>query len=210
MQYIREGGANATVDSNEKHILEQFDKKIAVDDGKGKRRAVAYEDSSKSKKDNPTAATSTEAPAAADSDANLTRSEAEYMSALQARYNAIKMMRSRLSLIITYLERLPPDFKQGKQTTAEAADVARASNGTYTAPSNTILRQIRALVANADLVEPAEQATLEREIQRETNDVNVISLLSDLVASVDEVRAAGKKFRVLESSKHPRTGGVSL
>ncbi|KAK3307576.1 uncharacterized protein B0T15DRAFT_182952 [Chaetomium strumarium] len=210
MQYIREGGANATVDGTEKHILEQFDKKIAVDDGKGKRRAVAYEDSSKSKKDIPTTATSTEVPAAPGSDVNLTRAEAEYMSALQARYNAIKMMRSRLALIITYLERLPPDFTQGKQTTAEAADVARASNGTYTAPSNTILRHIQALVANADLVAPAEQATLEREIQRETNDVNLISLLSDLVASVDEVRAAGKKFRVLEASKHARTAGLTM
>lgn len=201
MQFIREGGANATVDSTEKHILEQFDKKIAVDDGKGKRRAVSYEESSKSKKDAP--ATATEQPVA-NPDVNLTRAEAEYMSALQAKYNAIKMMKSRLSLVITYLQRLPPDFTQGKLTTSEAADLARASNGNHTTPSNTILRHIQALVTNADLVAPAEQATLEREIQRETNDVNLISMISDLVSSVNEVRETGKKFHVVEQVRHTR------
>jgi COP9 signalosome complex subunit 6 len=209
MQFIREGGANATVDSTEKHILEQFDKKIAVDDGKGKRRAVAYEGSSMSKKDSP--ATSTEQPPT-NPDANLTRAEAEYMSALQAKYNAIKMMKSRLALVITYLQRLPPGFTQGNQTTSEAADLARASNGERTIPSNTILRQIQALVTNADLVAPAEQATLEREIQRETNDVNLISMISDLVSSVNEVREAGKKFSVVESARRApqgRAGGAA-
>jgi COP9 signalosome complex subunit 6 len=197
------------VDSTEKHILEQFDKKIAVDDGKGKRRAVAYEGSSMSKKDSPS--TSTEQPAA-NPDANLTRAEAEYMSALQAKYNAIKMMKSRLALVITYLQRLPPGFTQGNQTTSEAADLARASNGKHTIPSNTILRHIQALVTNADLVAPAEQATLEREIQRETNDVNLISMISDLLSSVNEVREAGKKFSIVESARRApqgRAGGAA-
>ncbi|KAL2158614.1 hypothetical protein VTH06DRAFT_4096 [Thermothelomyces fergusii] len=202
MQYIREGGANAaTVDGNEKHIIEQFDKKIAVNDGKGKRRAVAYEESSRSKKD--TTARPTEQ-ATTNPDANLTRAEAEYMSALQAKYNAIKMMRSRLGLIITYLQNLPPDFTSGTQTTSEAAAFARASNGQYTIPSNNILRHIQALVTNADLVTPAEQATLEREIQRETNDVNLISMISDLVSGVNEAREAGKKFHIVESARNSR------
>lgn len=204
MQYIREGGANAaTVDGNEKHILEQFDKKIAVNDGKGKRRAVAYEESSISKKD---ASHRPTEPATTNPDANLTRAEAEYMSALQAKYNAIKMMRSRLGLIITYLQNLPPAFTAGTQTTSEAADFARASNGQYTIPSNNILRHIQALVTNADLVAPAEQATLEHEIQRETNDVNLISMISDLMSSVNEAREAGKKFHIVESARNSRQG----
>ncbi|KAL2140234.1 hypothetical protein VTI28DRAFT_4082 [Corynascus sepedonium] len=204
MQFIREGGANATtVDSTEKHILEQFDKKIAVNDGKGKRRAVAYEESSKPKKD--TTIQSIE-PAATNPDANLTRAEAEYMSALQAKYNATKMMRSRLALVINYLQNLPPDFTTGTQTTSEAADFARASNGQHTVPSNNILRHIKALVTNADLVAPAEQATLEREIQRETNDVNLISMISDLLSTVNEAREAGKKFQIVESARNSRQG----
>ncbi|KAK4125511.1 hypothetical protein N657DRAFT_567416 [Parathielavia appendiculata] len=204
MQFIREGGASASVDSTEKHILEQFDKKIAVNDGKGKRRAVAYEESSKSRKD--TSAQFAEQTAAANPDANLTRAEAEYMSALQAKYNATKILKSRLGLIITYLQQLPPDFTSGKQTTSEAAAVAAASNKTYTTPSNTILRHIQAIVTNADLVAPAEQAALEREIQRETNDVNVISMVSALMSSVNEAREAGKKFLVVDSQRQARQG----
>jgi COP9 signalosome complex subunit 6 len=209
MQFVREGGASATVESGEKQILEQFDKKVAVDDGKGKRRAVAYEESSQSKKDASAASTEQAAPGP---DANLTRAEAEYMAALQAKYNAIKMMKSRLALVIAYLQRLPPDFTSGNQTTSEAADFARASNGAHTIPSNTILRHIQALVTNADLVAPAEQATLEREIQRETNDVNLISIISDLMSSVNEVREVGKKFHVVEMSRNSRLtrlGGAS-
>ncbi|KAK3900781.1 hypothetical protein C8A05DRAFT_16945 [Staphylotrichum tortipilum] len=206
MQFIREGGANAAVDSSEKQILEQFDKKVAVDDGKGKRRAVAYEESSKSKKD-ATAPSTSAAEQTTDPDANLTRAEAEYMSALQAKYNAINVMKSRLALVITYLQRLPPAFTAGTQTTAEAADAARASNGQHTVPSNTILRHIQALVTNADLVAPgAEQGTLELEIQRETNDVNLISMIAELTASVNEVREAGKKFHVVEAARHNRQG----
>ncbi|KAL2256837.1 hypothetical protein VTK26DRAFT_1042 [Humicola hyalothermophila] len=214
MQYVREGGANATADNNEKHILEQFDKKIAVDDGKGKRRAVAYDDSSKSKTG---AAVTAEQPT--NPDANLTRSEAEYMSALQSKYNAIKMMKSRLDLITAYLQRLPPDFTAGKLTSADAAAVARASNGQYTAPSNTIIRQIQALVTNAALVSPTTSAAippstgsattttttlLQADVQRETNDVHLISLLADLVSSVNEVRETGKKFAVFEQARHSR------
>lgn len=193
MQFVREGGANASADSTEKHILEQFDKKVAVDDGKGKRRAVAYKDSSSSK-------TKKDA-AEINPDANLTRSEAEYMASLQAKFNAIKMMKSRLALVITYLQRLSPDFTAGNQTTAEAADLARASNGVHTIPSNTILRHIQALVTNADLVSPEEQSTLEREINREANDVKLVGLIAELMSSVSEVREAGRKFHALELSK---------
>jgi COP9 signalosome complex subunit 6 len=208
MQFVREGGANATVDSTEKHILEQFDKKIAVDDGKGKRRAVAYEGSSKSKKELTAAAEQ-----AINPDANLNRAEAEYMSALQAKFNAIKMMKSRLAVIIAYLQHLPPAFTAGTQTTAAAAAAARdpSNGGQHTIPSNTILRQIQALVTNVDLVAPTDQttatSTLEHEIQRETNDVKLISLIADLVSSVNDVREAGKKFAVVEAARPGRQGG---
>jgi len=202
MQFIREGGANASLDDAERRILEQFDKKIAVDDGKGKRRAVAQAESSKGKAvDDSTAKVGRK-----DKDANLSKSEAEYMSALQTKFNAIKMMKSRVDLIVGYLQKLPPDFVSGKLTTPEAAEAARASNGTYTVPSNRILRQIQALVTNIELATPAHQATLEREILKETNDVNLVSLLAELVASVSEVREAGKKFAVVEAAKKSRQG----
>ncbi|KAK0714563.1 hypothetical protein B0H67DRAFT_600429 [Lasiosphaeris hirsuta] len=198
MQFIREGGAHATVvDDAEKRILEQFEKKVAVDDGKGKRRAVSQQES-KSK--------ATEAAASpADRDANLSKAEAEYMSVLQAKFNAIKMMKSRVDLIVAYLTQLPPDFVAGKLTAPVAAEVARASGGTYTVPSNNILRQIQALVTNIELATPAHQETLEQEILQETNDVNLVSLIADLLSSANEVRQAGRKFAVVEAAKNQRS-----
>ncbi|KAK0619938.1 hypothetical protein B0T14DRAFT_431335 [Immersiella caudata] len=198
MQFIREGAANASLDDAERRILEQFDRKIAVDDGKGKRRAVTQAETGKGKAmDDPTSPKT----GSKDKDANLTKSEAEYMSALQTKYNAIRMMKSRVDLIVAYLQKLPPDFVSGELTTLKAAEAARASNGACVVPSNRILRQIQALVTNIELATPAHQATLEREILQETNDVNLISLLADLVASVSEVREAGKKFAVVEAAK---------
>jgi COP9 signalosome complex subunit 6 len=200
MQFIREGAANASLDDAERRILEQFDKKIAVDDGKGKRRAVTQAETGKGKAvDDATSKAHSK-----DKDASLTKSEAEYMSALQTKYNAIRMMKSRVDLIVAYLQKLPPDFASGNLTTPEAAEAARASNGACSVPSNRILRQIQALVTNIELATPAHQATLEREILKETNDVNLISLLADLVASVSDVREAGKKFAVVEAAKNSK------
>ncbi|KAK4163248.1 hypothetical protein QBC43DRAFT_68751 [Cladorrhinum sp. PSN259] len=198
MQFIREGGANAS--SSEPTIIDQFDKKIAVDDGKGKRRAVAAKDTKgkgKQREESPAEATNNNNP-----DANLTKTETEYMSALQAKFNALKMLKGRLNLIITYLARLPPTFTAGTETTSQAAEVARASGGQYTVPVNNILRHINALVTNIELVTPAERNELQKEIMQETNDVNLIALVADLLNSVDEVREVGRKASVVEQYRH--------
>ncbi|KAK3996137.1 hypothetical protein QBC44DRAFT_158127 [Cladorrhinum sp. PSN332] len=190
MQFIREGGANAS--SSEPTILDQFDKKIAVDDGKGKRRAVAAKDrkgKGKQKEEAPVEAVNSP-------DANLTKIETEYMSALQGKANALKMLKARLNLIITYLARLPPAFTTGNETIAQAAEAARASGGQYTVPVNNILRHINALVTNIELVAPAEH--LRKEILQETNDVNLIALVADLLTSADEVREVGRKAALVE------------
>jgi len=217
LKYIREGGANATAEPSDRSMVEQFEKKIAVDDGKGKRRAVAYEESSQAKKEASSSATNTptnEQQQQSNPDVNLNREETEYMSALQAKYNAIKMMKSRLALVIAYLAQLPPAFKQGYQTTANAAADARATHGVHTIPSNTILRQLQALLTNADLVTPSttspsdsQPSALAQELQREANDVQLISLVSDLLSSVSEIREAGKKFSVLEVARMQRQMG---
>lgn len=185
LQFIREGGARAhAADGSGERIAEQFDKKIAVTDGKGKRRAVASEEAKSS---------SQAASSSASKDVNLTKSEVEYMSALQAKYNAIKMMKTRVDLVVAYLEKLPPGFVAGSQTSKQ---------GQYTTPSNNILRQIQALVTNIELATPAQKSTLAKEILQETNDVNLIALISDLVNSVAEVREIGKKFSIVESARN--------
>ncbi|KAK4226164.1 hypothetical protein QBC38DRAFT_481121 [Podospora fimiseda] len=195
MQFIREGGANATSSTPVPAIIDQFDKKIAVDDGKGKRRAVAANDTKgeeKIKQEPPVEAVTTK-------DANLTKIETEYMSALQTKSNALKMLKARLNLIIAYLTRLPPGFTSGNQTVAQAAEASRASGGQYTVPVNNILRHINALVTNIELGAPSE--ALQKEILQETNDVNLISMVSDLLTSVNQLRDAGRKAAVTERQR---------
>ncbi|KAK5653905.1 hypothetical protein OQA88_7830 [Cercophora sp. LCS_1] len=194
MQFIREGAANAA--SNDDRILEQFDKKIAVDDGKGKRRAVTQAESAKP-------APASKAATNKDKDANLTKAEAEYMSAVQAKFNAIKMMKSRVDLIVAYLQKSPPDLLSGKVTSSQGAATARAPGSQQSIASTKILRQIQALVANIELAgAPAQQAALERELLQETNDVHLVSLIADLATSVNEVRDVGRKFAVVEMARN--------
>ncbi len=200
MQFVREGAANAAVDDSDKRITEQFEKKFAVDEGKGKRRAVAQQET-----DAKTASAESATTPNKNRDANLNKAEAEYMSALQAKYNAIKMMKSRVDLVVAYLQQLPPDFVTGKLSTPQADEQAKASGGQHTIPSNKILRQIQALVTNIELSTPAQQKTLQKEILKETNDVNLISLISALVSSVNNVRDVGKKFAVVEAARNQRS-----
>ncbi|KAK1834217.1 hypothetical protein QBC39DRAFT_253068 [Podospora conica] len=176
MQFIREGAATASLDSaTEKNIVEQFESKIAVDEGKGKRRAVAPTLPIRSSK-LPQAAN---APSSLDKNAALTKAEVEYMSALQNKYNAIKMMRSRIGLVMAYLESL----------------------GGSAPSSNRILRLIQALVTNVELASPERNAALEEEMLQGVIDVGLIKLLASLVTSVNDVRETGKKFSAVEGMK---------
>ncbi|KAK1755835.1 hypothetical protein QBC47DRAFT_422947 [Echria macrotheca] len=206
MQFIREGGAHAGFEDAERRIIEQFDKKIAVHDGKGKqkRRAVVDNSSSSAAKTNTTETTTTTTPAK-DKDTNLTKAEAEYMSALQAKFNAVKMLKSRVDLIVAYLQKLPPDFVAGKLTTTDQAAREKATDKNWSVPSNNILRQIQALVTNIELATPAHQTDLQREILQETNDVQLVQLVADLAGSINEVRDLGKKFAVVEAAKNQKT-----
>lgn len=184
MQFIREGAGTASLDSAEKHIVEQFEAKIAVDDGKGKRRAVA-----------PTLPIrSSKLPHSGDGNsleknAKLTKAEVEYMSALQNKFNAIKMMRSRIGLVIAYLGSLP------------------AGGGATSQPSNRILRLVQALVTNVELASPEQDAALEEEMLQGVIDVGLIKLIASLVTSVNDVRETGKKFSTVESMKSGKTRG---
>ena len=183
MQFIREGGANATAQASQKPAAPASTPAQAPASGaKGKHRDAAAEASADSHND------------------VLSKEESEQISALQAKANAIKMMKSRLDLIITYLEKLPP----GSVTGSGAAAAAAGTHQGVTL-SNNILRQIRALVTNVELVTLSHQDTLQAEILQESNDVALIGLVKDLMTSINEVRDVGKKFFVAELNKTQRS-----
>lgn len=160
--------------------------------GKGKRRLVESE------------LEELKGASAADEDGPaLTREEEETLATVTAKANAIKMLQSRIQLLVAYLERLPPSFINGETAESSSMD----TDGDQTTPSLTVLRQIKALVGRLDLVIPSDSESFEKERATETNDVNLVDMLSTLMQSVGQARDVGKKFNIVESSKAQRRGG---
>lgn len=125
----------------------------------------------------------------------LSKEDEEMVAALQTKANAIRMLKSRIDLIIKYLQRLPPPY------TAEVEAEANAGLGGHTEPSQTLLRLIQALVHRLSLVEPADAEELKEELLREENDVLTINLLNELLGRVTATREVGKKFAAVEAGK---------
>ncbi|KAI0598303.1 COP9 signalosome complex subunit 6 [Biscogniauxia sp. FL1348] len=124
----------------------------------------------------------------------LSREDEEMIAALTAKANSIKMLQSRINLLATYLERLPPSYLSGETTVAPPG-------GQHSTPSHTILRSIQALVNRLSLIVPSAAEAYAQEMLSEANDVHLMELLNDVMQSVSEARSVGKKFSVVEGAK---------
>lgn len=168
------GGANLSANKDDKPS------RSIESNGKGKRRLVESGDAELPQDPNDT----------------LTSEEEKTIAFLTTKANAIKMLQSRIRLIKTYLETLPPSFVASG---TKSDDVNMDTDNTL--PSYTILRQIQALVSRLDLVVPSDKESFEEEIFRETNDANLVQLLNQVVQSASQARDAGKKFNIVEQAK---------
>lgn len=174
MNYIAEGGGNAAKVA----AKEAAPSRTIETNDKGKRRLVENVGDE----------------TAEGAQASLNRDEDEMLSSLTAKTNAVKMLQSRIDLLVAYLERLPPSFLNG--TTQDAS----AMETDHTTPSATVLRQIQALVSRLDLVIPSDKESFEKEILAETNDVHMIDLLTSIISGVDNAHGVGSKFGVIEAA----------
>lgn len=172
MDFVARGAGNAT-------MVEPRQQKAPSADAKGKGKAKTNEEPS---------------PVA---DNVLSTEEEEMIGALTAKTNAVKMLQSRINLLIAYLERLPPSYLSNDSTASE-----QTSDKEPIAPSHTILRSINGLVNRLPLLVPADLAAFQREVLSEANDVRLVGLLNDIMQSVTEVRDVGKKYGVVETAKN--------
>jgi COP9 signalosome complex subunit 6 len=60
------------------------------------------------------------------------------------------------------------------------------------------------LVTNVELVTPARQESLQKELLSESNDVKLISLVTNMLEGLKDMRNVGKKFAVVEVAKNQR------
>jgi COP9 signalosome complex subunit 6 len=182
MDFVARGAGNATVVEARQ---QQKPTMVAVDtDPKGKRRILSPE------KSTPLTSTSSDEPV-------LSQRDEELIASLTAKSNAIKMLQSRIKLLITYLEQLPPSFLSGDSNST----AAEQETGAHTTPSPTILRLVQALVNRLGLVVPSATKSFEQEMLSEANDVNLMSLLNEVMQSAVEAHGIGKKHHTVETAK---------
>ncbi|KAL7814174.1 hypothetical protein V8C44DRAFT_325988 [Trichoderma aethiopicum] len=198
MNYVASGGGNATASAPAPTTKEERTARSIESNGKGKRRLVESEVDDK--KD----------PAAVDEASALSREEEEMLASLTAKANAIKMLYSRIQLITTYLQRLPPwyiygDVQDGGATSDEESMDTDPNN---TVPSLNILRQIQALVSRLGLVIPSDKEAFNREVQSETNNVHLLGLLNSIMQGVVQAKDVGRKFHAIEASKNAARRGT--
>lgn len=194
MAFVARGGANAgtaTVVDDPANRKKSSVSSVQVDT-KGKRRAVTKEEE--------------EEETGAAEPVPLSREDEELVSTLTAKANAIKMLSARIQLITKYLEGLPPSYLSGDHSRS-ALDVSHQTSGT-TSPSPVLLRSIQALVNRIPLLIPSSTEAFKQDMLSEANDVQIVSLLNDVLQSVNELRDVGKKFHVVELAK-PRKGDNS-
>ncbi|KAL6697964.1 hypothetical protein J3F84DRAFT_366132 [Trichoderma pleuroticola] len=182
MNYVASGGGNAAA-SAPAPAREERPARSIESNGKGKRRLVESEVEEKKN-------------AVVDEASALTREEDEMIASLTAKANAIKMLHSRIQLITTYLERLPPSYINGDD---QGENMDTDTNNTT--PSLNILRQIQALVSRLDLVIPSDREAFEKEVQSESNNVHLLGLLNSIMQGVNQAKDVGRKFHAIESSK---------
>ncbi|GAW24753.1 hypothetical protein ANO14919_143450 [Xylariales sp. No.14919] len=180
MDFVARGAGNATA------VEPREQKKVmpgGFDDPKGKRKMDLVD---------PTLA---DVDAADDELHVLSREDEEMIAALSAKANSVKMLRARINLLATYLERLPPSHLTGDDTTMATGDFEP------TVPLNHVLRSLQALVNRLSLVVPSATEAYEQEMLREANDVHLMELLNEVVQSATALRVVGKKFNIVETSR---------
>ena len=183
MDFIARGAGNATVS-------EQRDQQQPAKDPKGKDPKGKQHQHEVEKEETAVAAAATTA-----NPQVLSKDDEEMIAALTAKANSVKMLQSRINLLTTYLERLPPSYLSAAETETETP------GGSHTTPSHTILRSIQALVNRLSLVVPSNTEAFKQEMLSEANDVHLMGLLNDVMQSMTEARSIGKKFSVVEASK---------
>lgn len=186
MDFVVRGAGNATAVEAKEQKKPQM---VAVDtDPKGKRRIVSPDNA-----DNE--------PAAAAEEHVLSPEDEELIMSLTGKANAIKMLQSRIQLLVTYLEQLQPSFAEGDTTAASISTQPGQGARPHSTPSHTILRSIQALANRLALIVPSSTGAFEQEMLSERNDVQLMSLLNEVLASSIDARNIGKKQGAVEAAR---------
>ncbi|PCG92381.1 JAB1/Mov34/MPN/PAD-1 [Penicillium occitanis (nom. inval.)] len=153
---------------------------------RGAGNAMAIEETSKpAPKARVTKASVAEESKKVDESVLLSPENEEFIANLSTRLNAVKTLESRIGLIRSFLENLP----------------SFASDGKTSQSTQSILRNISALVSGLSLLTPEDSKSFAVESLAQENDVALISLLGRLGENVKNIRELGKKSAIVETGK---------
>ncbi|KAF2674272.1 hypothetical protein BT63DRAFT_435411 [Microthyrium microscopicum] len=124
--------------------------------------------------------------------------EQTVLSSIKTKYNAVKMLQSRLDLITAYLKAQPASYLTD----------ASLSPADSTSPiDHEVIRSIAALAAELQLTSPAKLVELTKETQQAKTDGKVLQLLAQLTEHASDVKMLGRRVHVAEPRRRKEAAG---
>ncbi|KIX93731.1 uncharacterized protein Z520_10637 [Fonsecaea multimorphosa CBS 102226] len=137
----------------------------------------------------------------------LTPEEEDQIAGITTRLNGVKMLQSRLELLRTFIQSLPPSYISAPDSDTGTVPL------TPTAPESSHLphlRNIQALLTRLSLLTPPTESTQDHPLASaslaQANDVSLVSLLALLGQDIQALSELGRKAVTVEANKNNSKG----
>ncbi|OAP56763.1 hypothetical protein AYL99_08875 [Fonsecaea erecta] len=137
----------------------------------------------------------------------LTPEEEDHIAGMTTRLNGVKMLQSRLELLRTFIQSLPPSCISALGINTETIPLTAT---TPDLPHVPHLRNIQALLTRLSLLTPPTASTQENPLASaslaQSNDVSLVSLLALLGQDIQAFSELGRKAVTVEANKSHSKG----
>ncbi|KAF3912991.1 hypothetical protein ABW21_db0206761 [Orbilia brochopaga] len=125
----------------------------------------------------------------------------ELLSTLTAKANAVRMLHSRLTLLLAYLRSI-----ESSATSTSTAAASESQGQDQPKLNHSVLRSLLSLTNRLPLVAPPATATssLSSESLAELSDVHLVALLGAITSSIEASKEVGRKYSALEALRGGR------
>lgn len=207
IDYVAKGaGSAAAVDDSPSQEASSKPAETIQSDKKGKKRAdLPAETTTQTEKETTNGVQ--------DTNSVLSPEEQDQVANLTTRLNSVKMLQSRISLLRSFIQTLPPSYITDQESAALTPTNPDPSHLPH-------LRNIQALLTRLSLLTPADAGSSAQPLaaasQAQSNDVALASMLALLGQDIQALSELGRKFATVDSargtkSKHsgvPKSGGA--
>ncbi|KAK6533712.1 hypothetical protein TWF694_002643 [Orbilia ellipsospora] len=122
----------------------------------------------------------------------------ELLSTLTAKANAVRMLHSRLTLLLAYLRSIESSSTKSASSQQPLEKI-----------NHPLLRSLLSLTNRLPLLEPPATKTtsLSSESLAELSDVHLVALLGAITSGIEVSKEVGRKFAAVEAARGPRERG---